>query len=303
MSNLRAVAAVAVALLLLASSERAAVREPEPLGLAPSDARALILELSRQPISSPAEDSPSVESPRPRVTRHPHRMTVAPCPSVRAGFSHFAPRAPVPGERFETEEGVASAPYSVARVATLRLASHRLAVVDGSGPLPGDTELVDVGVESAPVLALLPPNRVDSAIAYEVLVSEQPVSYWVDDSRLGFGTDGGTGAVESAEGGAVWQEDLQADVVGYEAVSDALARGRCAGMDNHGGRGADVIFMRTFGDGGFPALVGYDDHGAMASIVILTDVAPWALMGLTGQPPGFIAEELQAHGLPVPPRP
>lgn len=229
-----------------------------------------------------------------------HIVRSAPCRFAAGGTaSHFHPRAATAGERFETDQSPVS-PYPVLRVATLTLPTGRLAVDDGVAPFPSLVRPVRVGVTHAPVFALaaggVPAS--DPPLAFEVRVSTAPVVRWVDEADLGFGTDGGLGRMMSAEGAVSLDDDRGTSDWSEQMLSDW---GRtCLSMDSDGLPGTDIIFLATPGDGGYPGIVGYDRSGHIASVVILIDEAPWALMGLTGEPPQFVADELRSHGLPVP---
>ena len=61
--------------------------------------------------------------------------------------------------------------------------------------------------------------------------------------------------------------------------------------DVDGRRGTDtLVFANGFGDGGFPAIAGYDAAGRRAQVVLWTIVAPWRLAFPEGEPPSQVTK-------------
>jgi hypothetical protein len=122
----------------------------------------------------------------------------------------------------------------------------------------------------------------DQRVAWlHVKVSDEPVVRWTVGTD-GFGVDGGTGGIGSAEA---------VRAAGPEIVDDYLAALEANSVDTWGwvnvvtdpATGANVIgFSTGYGDGGYPVFVGHDADGRVASVLIDLLVVPWRWLGRTG---------------------
>jgi hypothetical protein len=66
--------------------------------------------------------------------------------------------------------------------------------------------------------------------------------------------------------------------------------------DIDGHEGVDThVFSNGFGDGGFPAVAGYDAAGKRAQIVLWTIVVPWRLAFPEGEPPSQVTKREEEH--------
>jgi hypothetical protein len=122
----------------------------------------------------------------------------------------------------------------------------------------------------------------DERVAFaHVRFSDQPVTRWTDDP-IGFGVDGGTGGIGSAEAVSAATVD---SIDGYLAAIEAhdVNTWNWANITTDAAHGANVIgFSTGYGDGGYPVYTGFDAQGRVASVVIDLLVVPWRWLGRIG---------------------
>lgn len=278
-----------------------------------NDSRAVVAELGGDHLdvsalpSSPRALPASRPLPVPAV---PAMHGCVPQPIAQAS-QHFQPRLPRQGERLETDFDTVDVPYVAEQVATLALPSHRFTVDDGIGGLsPSQNGLIASGpsgpTDTRPLVALHSRDTSgDRVYAFELVISTAPVVRWDEDPRASFGTDGGLGRILSPEGqsGSAPRASDPFDDSWLDALNKAEEKAghpACVTVDTDRKPGVDLIFLNTPGDGYYPGILGYDRRGQLAAAVILIDPAPWALMGLTGIPPGFVVAEMRKRGAPIP---
>jgi hypothetical protein len=124
----------------------------------------------------------------------------------------------------------------------------------------------------------------DRIVGVVIVERDTPVARWRMLRTVAYGTDAGLGAVTTREWLA--KPEAAGDNVLARRLANWPKRRRffVANVDGH--RGVDtVVFENGFGDGGFPAIAGYDASGARAAIVLWTIAAPWRLAFPQGEPP------------------
>jgi hypothetical protein len=115
-----------------------------------------------------------------------------------------------------------------------------------------------------------------------VRLTEEPVDHWIIGSA-GFGVDGGTGGIGSAE--AVRKVTGEE---GIELFLDALQAHDVntwswTNITTDPATGANVIgFSTGYGDGGFPVYAGLGRDGRVVAVVIDLLVLPWRWLGRIG---------------------
>jgi len=123
----------------------------------------------------------------------------------------------------------------------------------------------------------------DQRVAFlHVRLSDAPVERWIIGTA-GFGVDGGTGGIGSAEAlRHVDSEpaiDLYLDVINASSVNTWA----WANITTDPASGANVIgFSTGYGDGGFPVYAGIGRDGKVVSVVIDFFVLPWRWLGRIG---------------------
>jgi hypothetical protein len=172
----------------------------------------------------------------------------------------------------------------------LVLPSDRLFVADVFA-LVVDTESLE-GVDlqgftgRAPVcLHIARYEPADQRVAFvHVRLGDEPVVRW--EHVAGFGVDGGTGGIASAEAvEAIERSEIDAVFNQYFEVLDRHSVDTWAwlNIETGPGTGANVIgFSTGFGDGGYPVVAGYDAQGRVAAVVIDHLVVPWAWLSRVG---------------------
>ena len=200
------------------------------------------------------------------------------------------PRPPAP----VVEAGDPADPTGVVEVTAvglgdLVLPSDQLIANDffamGSFFLP-DAPRVDLGgfTGRAPVclhIARFEPP--DQRVAFvHVRLTDEPVERWIIGTA-GFGVDGGTGGIGSAEAlrpvNSEEAIDLYLDVINATSV-DTWA---WANITTDPASGANVIgFSTGYGDGGYPVYAGIGRDGKVVSVVIDLVVLPWRWLDRTG---------------------
>ncbi len=167
------------------------------------------------------------------------------------------------------------------------LPSDKLLVADlfAMAVNPDDLPAIDLGGQTGrfPVcLHVAQLHPADERVAFlHVRFSTQPVVRWAD-APIGFGVDGGTGGIGSAE--AVSAATIE-NIDGYLAAIEAhdVPTWNWANVTTDAATGANVIgFSTGYGDGGYPVFVGLDKDGRVASVVVDLLVAPWRWLGEVG---------------------
>jgi hypothetical protein len=129
------------------------------------------------------------------------------------------------------------------------------------------------------IARLAPPE--ERAAFLHVRLAHDPVVRW-EVGTAGFGVDGGTGGIASAEAVRAATGDitefylhtLEAQSVGawgwVDITTDAVS-------------GANVIgFSTGYGDGGYPVYAGFTSDGRVAAVVIDMFVLPWSWLARVG---------------------
>ena len=177
----------------------------------------------------------------------------------------------------------------VVGVGDLVLPSDELFAADlfGLGGNPADFEAIDLEgfTGSAPAclhVALYEPA--DERVAFvHVRLSDEPVTTWRETA--GFGVDGGTGGLGSAEAVVAVGSSTEGLGEQYLDVLEQTYRNTWSWMNItvDPPTGANVVgFSTGFGDGGYPVVVGEDVDGRPASVVIDHGVVPWAWLSRVG---------------------
>jgi uncharacterized protein DUF4241 len=201
---------------------------------------------------------------------------------------HPAPPAPV------AEAGDPTDPTGVVEVTSVGLGdivlpSDQLIVTDffamGSFFLPDAPRVELHGFTGrAPVcvhIARFEPA--DQRVAFiHVRLTDDPVERWIVGTA-GFGVDGGTGGIGSAEALRLVNSDeamdLYLDVINASSVNTWA----WANITTDPASGANVIgFSTGYGDGGFPVYAGIGRDGKVVSVVIDCLVLPWRWVGRIG---------------------
>jgi hypothetical protein len=123
----------------------------------------------------------------------------------------------------------------------------------------------------------------DQRVAFvHVRLTHEPVERWTIGTA-GFGVDGGTGGIGSAEAlrpvNSEEAIDLYLDVINASSV-DTWA---WANITTDPASGANVIgFSTGYGDGGYPVYAGIGRDGKVVSVVIDFFVLPWRWLGRIG---------------------
>ena len=124
---------------------------------------------------------------------------------------------------------------------------------------------------------------VDQRVAFlHVRLTHEPVDRWIIGTA-GFGVDGGTGGIGSAEAlrpvNSEEAIDFYLDVINASSVNTWA----WANITTDPASGANVIgFSTGYGDGGFPVYAGIGRDGEVASVVIDFFVLPWRWLGRIG---------------------
>jgi len=137
-------------------------------------------------------------------------------------------------------------------------------------------------------------HRYDALVGVVVHERDTPVVRWQQLDRVAYVTDGGVGGITTVE----WANrtktlDNEASRL-YER--ELVDRGRQffrADVDETEGFDT-VVFSNGFGDGGFPAVAGYDAEGRRAAIALWSMVAPWRLAFPKGKPPTQVRQREKA---------
>ncbi len=232
--------------------------------------------------------TPPTHNPSPPLTAKAELDPASPCvldPDPANG-GHPAPPAPVAAANDPVDPAgiVAITPVGLGDVV---LPSDRLLVADmfAMAVRPEDLPAVDLDglVGRFPVclhVARLEPADERVAFAH-VRFSERPVTRWTDDP-IGFGVDGGTGGIGSAEAVSAATVDTIEDYLAAVEAHD-VPTWSWANITTDAGRGANVIgFSTGYGDGGYPVYTGFDAEGRVASVVIDLLVVPWRWLGRIG---------------------
>jgi hypothetical protein len=125
----------------------------------------------------------------------------------------------------------------------------------------------------------------DQRVAFvHVRLGDEPVVRW--EHATGFGVDGGTAGIASAEAvEAIERSDVDAVFNQYLEVFDRHSVDTWAwlNIEMEPRTDANVIgFSTGFGDGGYPVVAGYDAQGRVAAVVIDHVVVPWAWLSRVG---------------------
>jgi hypothetical protein len=162
---------------------------------------------------------------------------------------------------------------------------------------PGDEEPVQLAERPGhaypiEIVWLSHPNGIGSPAVAGILIRERdtPVVRWHELERLAYGTDGGVGGITTPEWASARQGVDNEITRLYER--ELVEHGRdLFTADVDGSPGIDTIdFGNGFGDGGFPAIGGYDASGARAVIVVWHITAPWRVAFPRGRPPAKVIE-------------
>jgi hypothetical protein len=180
----------------------------------------------------------------------------------------------------------------VVGVGELVLPSDQLFVADlfFLGGDPHDLDAIDLDgfAGNAEVcLHLARYEPADERVAFvHVRLSDEPVATWVEAG--GFGVDGGTGGIASAEAVAAVVSGEEGLIEQYLEELDRhdVNTWSWLNVETDAATGANIIgFSTGFGDGGYPVALGRDAEGRPASVVIDHVVVPWAWLSRVGPVP------------------
>jgi hypothetical protein len=129
----------------------------------------------------------------------------------------------------------------------------------------------------------------EDIVGVVIVERDTRVERWRELQRVGYGTDAGLGAITTVEWPARGAEHPDEAERMYETLFDMHGPFRVADADGNAGTDT-VVFSNGFGDGGFPAVAGYDAAGRRAQIVLWTIVAPWRLAFPVGIPPPQVTQ-------------
>lgn len=141
----------------------------------------------------------------------------------------------------------------------------------------------------APVtLVVLDSPQAGRRVAFvEVRITTTAPVRWEVSDALGIATDGGDGGLARGTAAAVPDDDSLID-----DYVDAFFPGRnsdsgnvCVLRRSQAGEVDAVLFSTGYGDGVYPAAIGRDEAGEVASVVSVGYVLPWRYSGLPGTPP------------------
>jgi hypothetical protein len=117
-----------------------------------------------------------------------------------------------------------------------------------------------------------------------VRLLDAPVARW-EIGTAGFGVDGGTGGIASAEAVRAATGEIT-DVYLDTLEAHSVDTWGWLNMTTDATSGANVIgFSTGYGDGGFPVYAGYDQAGRVVSVVVDLLVLPWRWLDLVGPVP------------------
>jgi hypothetical protein len=127
-------------------------------------------------------------------------------------------------------------------------------------------------------------NTDQRAAFLHVRVLDSPVARW-EVGTAGFGVDGGTGGIASAEAVRAATGDIT-DVYLDTLDANSVPTWGWLNITTDASTGANVIgFSTGYGDGGFPVYAGFDQSGRVASVVIDLLVLPWRWLDRVGAVP------------------
>jgi hypothetical protein len=114
---------------------------------------------------------------------------------------------------------------------------------------------------------------------------DAPVDHWVLGTA-GFGVDGGTGGIASAEALRPVTTGAALDVYYETLQAHSVATWGWANIVTDPPSGANVIAFSTgYGDGGYPVYAGIGKDGRVDTVVIDLLVLPWRWLALVGPVP------------------
>jgi len=187
------------------------------------------------------------------------------------------------------------------RLAVLHAPSRRVAFMGGEDvPYPYVRDYKTIALAERPG-RLYPVDAIwvheqrgpDRIVGVVIVERDTPVARWSTLRETAYGTDAGLGAITTRE----WltrPEGAEGGVLARRL--DKWPKGRRFFVEDVDGRpGLDTLVVENgFGDGGFPAVAGYDASGARTAIVLWTIVAPWRLSFPQGTPPQRVTQREDA---------
>jgi len=185
------------------------------------------------------------------------------------------------------------------RLAVLHAPSRRVAFMGGEEvPYPYVRDYKTIALAERPG-RLYPVDAIwvheqrgsDRIVGVVIVERDTPVARWRTLRETAYGTDAGLGAITTREW-LVKPEGADGGVLARRL--DKWPKGRQFFTEDVDGRpGLDtLVFENGFGDGGFPAVAGYDASGT--AIVLWTIVAPWRLAFPQGTPPQRVTQREDA---------
>ena len=225
--------------------------------------------------------------------------------------THLRPVTPVTPADVEVTLDPSGRPYDVPlakgakverrRLTVLHAPSRRVAFMGGEEtPYPYARDYKTITLAERPG-RLYPVDAIwvherrgpDSIVGVVIVERDTPVARWTTLREIAYGTDAGLGAITTREW-LVKPEGAGGNVLARRLEKWPKDR-RFFVEDVDGRPGLDtLVFQNGFGDGGFPAVAGYDASGARVAIVLWTKVAPWRLAFPQGTPPQRVTQRENA---------
>lgn len=161
------------------------------------------------------------------------------------------------------------------------------------GQPEGTSRVAGTTVADVPVnVAILDSPSSGRRVAFvELRLAATPPATWVEDPRLGIGTDGGDGGLLALGESPVPLDEAAMDAAlgdsfaAYFPDQDDYSTWNQCLVRSAGGRVDGVLFSTGWGDGFYPTYLGKDASGEIVSVVSFGGVIPWNLSGLPGQAP------------------
>lgn len=230
--------------------------------------------------------------------------TNLPCPTTGSVTQAFFDPQPNDGSQpLDVEPPDTWQGYEIVRVADLALPAGIMLESDGNWLGDGGEPVRIAEPGTYPFFMAISVHETYRVPALGQLVfdpSSEPVR-WVEDERLGFGTDGGTGWLGSpASAHTLAPNASEIDHQAWSLVGDTLNEiyrtddEFCTIWERDDGSNF-VHYSNGWGDGFFPAAAGYDAAGNLVAVTWFYGSGSWVLAGIPGVPPRPVQEQYAAN--------